>query len=194
MPIVGQFASLAGLGSLILPGGAMESIATVTLSGNSANIDIQSIPGGFQHLQMRCLLRTDRTSNAADGFTLRLNNDTGNNYAWHRLSGDGSSATAGAGSSTNLMSTGVDVVTGPSATTQIMGVAIIDLLDYTSTSKAKTIRTFTGNDRNGAGIVASASGLWTTSNAAVTRITIAPLAGSNFVQYTSVGLYGLRVP
>ena len=191
MPIVGQFGSI-GAANFFVPGGDFESIATVNLGASAATIDIQSIPAGFQHLQLRCVLRTDRASNAADGFTIRFNNNTASNYAWHRLSGDGASATAGAGSSASLMSTGVDVLPAATATTSIFGAAVLDILDYTSTSKAKTLRVFTGNDRNGAGIVAVTSGLWTTSNTAIDRITLAPLAGSNFIQYSTVGLYGVR--
>jgi hypothetical protein len=39
MPIIGRFGSLAGLGSLILPGGAMESIATVTVGQRRCVVD-----------------------------------------------------------------------------------------------------------------------------------------------------------
>jgi len=191
MPIVGAFGSLVGLG--FFAAGAFESLGTVSLGGNATNFDFQSIPSVYQHLQIRCVLRTDRTSNAADGFTVRLNNDTASNYSWHRLSFYGASSTAGAGSSVSLMSTWVDVITGPSATSSIFGVAVIDILDYASTSKNTTIRTFAGNDRNGAGIVALASGLWN-STAAVNRITVAPLAGSNFVQYSTAALYGVMAP
>ncbi len=45
MPIVGQFGSLAGFG--MFPGGAFESIATVTVgSGGASSIEFASIPSG----------------------------------------------------------------------------------------------------------------------------------------------------
>jgi hypothetical protein len=86
-----------------------------------------------------------------------------------------------------------DILTGASATSSIFGAAVIDILDYASTSKATTVRTFGGDDRNGAGIVALASGLWT-STSAVNRVTLAPVAGTNFVQYSTVALYGVKAP
>ena len=195
MPIVGQFGSLAGLGSLILPGGAMESIATVTVgSGGASSIEFTSIPGGFQHLQVRLIARTNRSTAAEDALGLRFNGDTGaTKYAIHVLSGNGSSASASASASVNL--TVGAIATGNTATSSNFGCAVIDILDYANTSKTTVVRAFTGYD-DGPLTVGKAevrSGLWNDTSA-VTSITLASTIASSYLQHSTAALYGLRAP
>jgi hypothetical protein len=67
---------------------------------------------------------------------------------------------------------------------------VTDLLNYTSTSINKTIRTLAGGDNNGAGRV----GLWSgfiNSTSAITSLAITPTA-SNFPQYSKIALYGIK--
>ena len=120
---------------------------------------------------------------------VRLNSDTGNNYAYHYIQGDGASATAGADSSVSSMI--IPRSGSASQTAGIFGVTVLDILDYKNTNKYKTIRTLGGNDANGSGIVAFFSGLWQNTNA-VTSITIDQQNGPNFVQYTQFALYGIK--
>ena len=195
MPIVGQFGSLAGLGSLILPGGAMESIATVTLASAAANIEFTSIPSGFQHLQLRLVARSDRNQ-SGDNVGIRVGNgsvDTGSNYAQHHLYGDGAGAYA-AGYASQAYGY-ADRIAGNTATASIFGGIVIDILDYASTSKTKTLRCFGGCDLNGSGTVMVASNLWN-STSAINTLRVYPNAAgsSNFVQHTTAALYGLRAP
>ena len=182
MPIVGRFGSLAGLGSLILPGGAMESIATISVgSGGASSIEFTNIPSGYQHLQVRGLLIGVSANDAG----ARLNQDSGaTKYAWHRLNGNGSSATATAGTSTNNSYAAV-------FTTTYGAGFVMDILDYTSTSKNKTMRMFGGWDANGSGQVFLHSGLYM-DTAAVTAVTV--FGVSNFAQHSTLALFGLRAP
>ena len=72
------------------------------------------------------------------------------------------------------------------------GAAIIDILDYASTSKNKTVRVLTGFDQNGSGNICLASGLWFRSSpAAITSIS---LAGNsrNYLQYSQFALYAVK--
>jgi hypothetical protein len=71
-----------------------------------------------------------------------------------------------------------------------LSVGIIDILDYASTSKNKTVRRFTGRDFNGSGIVDVGSGLWM-STSAVTAVSITATTNS-FGQYSTAALYGVR--
>lgn len=192
MPIVGQFASLARAGSFLLPGGAFESIATVTVgSGGAASMEFTNIGAGWQHLQLRFIARITRSGQARDGVALTVNGSGGTNYAIHELYGDGGSATA-YGVANQAYSTVYDFPAS-TATASIFGAAVIDLLDYASTSKNKTFRIFGGSDRNGAGIVGLNSGLWN-STSAITSVKVAPLNGTDFVQHSTAALYGLRAP
>jgi len=170
--------------------GDYESIATVTVgAGGTASVSFTSIPSTFAHLQIRALSRSDRASTAGDGMIVRFNSDSGSNYAYHYLQGDGASATAGADTSQTSMI--IPRSGSANQTAGIFGVTVLDLLDYTNTNKYKTIRTLGGNDANGSGIVALFSGLWQNTNA-VTSITIDQQNGSNFQEYSHFALYGLR--
>ena len=188
MPIVGQFGSLAGLGSLILPGGVMESIQTVTLSNSTTSSVTFSDVGGYQHLQIRGLIRNTRAA-SVDGstMTMRFNSDTGSNYFSHRLRGDG---VASANAYTTRSSLYMVDYASDSATASVFTAFVIDILDYGSTSKNKTVRSLQGADFNGSGYVNIMSGAWN-STSAVTSITLLD-ATYNFKQYSTFALFGIR--
>lgn len=192
MPIVGQFGSLAGLGSLILPGGAMESIATVTVgSGGAANVEFTSIPSGFQHLQIRGIGRDLRAITAESSPNVSFNGSS-SGYAEHALYGAGTSAAAyGA---TGLAYFGfIGSFPGNANSAGIFGALVIDILDYNSTSKTKTVRSFNADDRNGGGYVVLQSGLWN-NTAAISSIRIADSTGSGLAQHSTFALYGIKAP
>jgi len=175
-------------------GGDFESIATVTVgSGGAANIEFTSISASFQHLQVRLVARSDRNQ-SGDNVGIRVGNgsiDTGSNYAQHHLYGDGAGAYA-AGYSSQTYGY-LDRIAGNTATASIFGGIVIDILDYASTSKTKTIRALGGADLNGSGTIMVASNLWN-STSAITHIRLYPNASgsSNFAQHTTAALYGVR--
>jgi hypothetical protein len=169
-------------------GAAFESIATATGTGSSGTITFSSIPSTYKHLQVRFNARTTRTGNF-EGLLIRFNSDSGNNYAWHALNGSGSSATALADSTTSSGFTGY--IATDNYSSNIMGTSIIDVHDYASTSKNKTVRTFTGFDSNGAGQVAVLSSLWM-NTAALNSISIISSFGSNYTTDSTFSLYGIK--
>lgn len=166
-----------------------ESIATVTVGVGTtqAEIEFTSIPSTFQHLQIRGISRVTEAATRGD-FRVRVNGDTGSNYSWHLLIGDGSSAAAFASAS---QTTGrIGYTTGSSASSNIYGVFVIDVLDYSSTTKNKTFRTLGGADLNGSGAVSFNSDAWL-STSAITSLKFYPSA-NNFDQYSHFALYGIR--
>lgn len=167
---------------------AFESIATTTLSTATSTVTFGSIPQTYQHLQIRFLARL---SQATTGFNdLRLYvNGASSSYAWHRLSGDGASASA-AGLTADNGVYGKALLPRDSNTANIFGVGIIDLLDYTSASKNPTIKFFAGTDLNGSGIVYLGSGIRTTAEA-TTSFTLNG-AGWSFVSGSTFALYGIK--
>jgi hypothetical protein len=173
--------------------GDYQSIATVTVgSGGSSTVSFTSIPSTYTHLQLRVLAQTNRGTYGRDAVKLNLNSDTGNNYAWHELFGDGSSAATNAASTTNRGEAAeVGTTTGGA-----FGAAVIDFLDYANTSKYKTVRSLFGGDHNGTiagfgGTVGLYSTLWQ-STSAISTITFAPVNGTLFSQYSSFALYGIK--
>jgi hypothetical protein len=168
-----------------------ESLSTVIVgSGGSSSITFSSIPQGYAHLQIRGISKTDRTNRFGDTFNVRLNSDTGSNYAWHELYGNGGGTTASAGASATFMRLGRTSAVD-AAINNIFGVQIIDILDYTDTNKYTTVRSLDGDDLNGEGYVGIWSGLWQ-STSAVTSVTLIPNLGTNWVQYTKFALYGIK--
>jgi hypothetical protein len=190
MPILGIIASSI---SGNLDAGDFESIATVSVgSGGAANVEFTSIPSTYSHLQIRSLAQTDRSGIGRDIVNININNDTSSNYARHYLAGDGSSAVAGGSTS---VTKGELVETGTTAGASF-GAFVVDLLDYANTNKYKTVRSFGGVDVNGTvggygGTINLYSTLWL-STSAITSIKLAPLNGTQFNQYSSFALYGIR--
>lgn len=173
-------------------GGAFESIATVTASGGETSLSFSSIVGTYKHLQIRGIIRDTYTG--ASGSTqsyIQFNSDTSANYPRHNLYGNGSTVTAaGVTGSTTIPSIGAATFSG-SSNTLIYGVLIIDILDYSSSTKYKTVRSFAGNDTNGAGTVSLNSGLWQ-STSAITSIQLPDNAGTGYAAGTKFALYGIK--
>ena len=191
MPIIGRFGSLAGLGSLILPGGAMESIATVTVgSGGAASITFSDIPGGFQHLQLRMILRFTSTGAYQNG-ALQFNSDTTTAYTLHNLYGNGSSVGAeGYGTGTFNGAYMAHFASGGSASS-IYGAAVVDILDYADASKRKVVRTLGGYDANGSGWMFLRSSMWN-STAAISSVRVFDPVTWSLAQHSTAALYGIR--
>lgn len=167
---------------------AYESIATVTVgAGGSSSIAFTSIPSTYKHLQVRWLAR-GAASAGSDVISLAVNGDSGANYSFHRLYGDGSSVTAnGYASQTYII--GGDMPAATAGANMFAG-GVMDILDYANTSKYKTTRLLDGRDQNGSGFIWFNSGLWQNTNA-VTSLTFTAQNG-NYAQYTQFALYGVK--
>ena len=160
-----------------------ESIATVTVgSGGTAYAEFTLIPSTYKHLQIRCSIR-----GSANNYQLvRLNSDSANNYAYHYMYGTG--AAVGAGNVTSTSSMGFTDTTN---TASIFNGLIIDILDYTSTTKNKTLKGLGGFDTNGGGFISMNSGLWFKTPEAVTTVRFTPDTGS-YAEYSQFALYGIK--
>ena len=170
-----------------------ESIATVTVgAGGSSNVTFTSIPSTYKHLQIRGISRTDRSSDSNDVIAVQFNSDTGSNYAYHNLLGNGSIAKAE--NATSQSSMWVWETSSSTTTASVFGATIMDILDYSNTNKYKTMRSLGGMDFNSASTnaqVGLTSGLWQNTSA-VSSVKIYPAIGSNFAQYSSFALYGVK--
>ena len=160
-----------------------ESIATVSVgSGGAAYAEFTSIPDTYKHLQIRCSIR-----GTANNYQLvRLNSDSASNYAYHYIYGTGSAVGAG-----NVTSTSSMGFTDTTNTASIFNGLIIDILDYTSTTKNKTLKGLGGFDTNGGGFISMNSGLWFKTPEKVTTVRFTPDTGS-YAEYSSFALYGIK--
>ena len=166
--------------------GAFEPIATYSSINGLNSVTFSSIPQTFKHLQ----IRTSTVATTNGYIESRLNADSGSNYAWHILTGQGSAAGFGASTpQAKFRVTGYNLqmdATNPY-------VSITDILDYTNTNKHTTIRTLSGKDSNGAGEMNLVSGLWLNS-AAVTSIELflSPVVSNTFLTGSHIALYGIK--
>jgi hypothetical protein len=155
-------------------GGAFDLLETTTLSTSAASVTFSGLGAysDYKHLQMRIVARStyNGTQRPMD---IYFNSDsTGTNYSSHFLDTYQGSVNSTARTS---YSTIVETVAFPasSAASGAFGAAVIDILDFSSTSKNTTTRSlngYQGGSTTGAGIAFS-SGLWR-STAAVTSITM----------------------
>ena len=164
--------------------GDFESIATYSSINGLNTVTFSNIPQTFKHLQIRT-----STIATTDGFiSSRFNADSGSNYAWHVLSGDGASATSAAfATQASIRVTGY----GAQMDSTNPYVSITDILDYRDPNKHTTIRTLQGKDSNGAGSAMLFSGVWLNS-AAVTSIELFLNSTKTYATGSHIALYGIR--
>ena len=169
------------------PSSSYDALATYTVpSGGVSSVTFSGLPTGgqYSHLQIRASYKLNSGSQYC---TIRFNDDsTASNYSVHLLGGEGTgSVYAGGGANT------IPYVAQSASTANIFGASIIDILDYSSVNKYKTIRTLLGQDKNGSGDVALISGSWRSFNA-INSFTIIPNFSAVFSEYSTFSVYGVR--
>jgi len=193
MPILGVISS--GI-SGHLETNSFQSIATITVGSPQATISFTSIPATFKHLQIRCISRSTTAYNFASFIEATFNSDTtsGNYYSLHRVNGRGdglvySTANTGVGYSR------IGLVAGGATTAYGFSPSVIDILDYTSTTKNKTTKTIsglTGQTTNTNNDILVASSLYFPSTiTAISRIDL-NVSGATFATFSSFALYGIK--
>jgi hypothetical protein len=167
------------------PSGDYELIATAFGTGSSGVIDFTSIPATYKHLQIRY---TAKNSSSATQMNITMNGVTSGVYMRHSLLGNGSAVSSTASSTSQ---TAIQLVESMASSTTASAVAagVIDILDYSSTSKNTTIRALYGMADNINRIYLS-SGLYNETTA-VSSLTLTASA-NNFAALSRFSLYGIK--
>lgn len=166
-------------------------IATVTASGGETSLSFTSIPSTYKHLQVRVIYRDTASASGSASATVNFNNDSGANYDFHQVRANNSTVNAFSYVSYNSMSMQDFGILAGSGT-NLFGAGIMDIVDYTSTSKYKTVKMFGGQNANSSSTsyeMAISSGLWT-STSAITSMTF----GSGYTSFaagSTFSLYGV---
>ena len=168
----------------------IEAIATTYLEANATSVTFSSL-GSYKHLQLRISAKSTRsTTYTNDDIKLNFNGDTGSNYAYHRITGEDTTADADATSSGSYLKvSSIQSDAGLSGATNYGGL-VVDIFDYADDgNKNTTLSWFVGAalDKN----VYAVSGMWHNDDD-VTSIVITPRAGSNLVRGSEFSLYGLK--
>jgi hypothetical protein len=169
-----------------------ESIASATGTGSSTTITFSSIPSTYKHLQIRGIGKR-LVSTASGGVTVKVtfNSDSGSNYSKHALIGTGSSVAATGSASQTAINIDAAISSSNASYTNIIGVTLIDILDYSNTTKNKTLRAVSGTELNNTnGEIYLTSGLWMNTNA-ITSITLTSET-NNFSSISTYALYGIK--
>lgn len=187
---VGIYASQIS-GHLWAPNGSYDALATITVpSGGAATIEFAGIPSGYKHLQIRGIYRPASAASPPYNTFFRVNGDSGSNYSRHFLSGDGGGTATASGQASQAYGW-LPYHLGSSSLANTFNSVIIDVLDYSSTSKNKTIRSIGGYDANGSGYVQLVSSSWL-STSAITSYSIFTGNLGSFSEFSSFALYGVK--
>lgn len=165
---------------------SFESIATFLPNSTTGTYTFSSIPSTYKHLE----LRISALGSASSSLRLRFNGDTNTaNYFSHGMVSPGTSYIGFNNSGVSYM----DINSSQGLRTNTPFVYIVKILDYTSTSKNKTIESFSGintNSTQGNTEVGIRSGLYV-SLSALSSITVFASSG-NLNTGTSIALYGIK--
>ena len=165
---------------------AFESIASTTLGSGTYSVTFNSIPATYQHLQIRIM----KIQTGNDSTLMQFNSNTAANYTTHGIWGSGASVGAIGYANTNFIYTTSYAV---SANSSFPVVQIIDIHDYASTTKNKTVRFFSGNNQNSTdGGIDLGSGLWRSTSAISSINIFHDSGGTNMSAGTTIALYGIK--
>lgn len=175
--------------SFALDNNYMEPIATTLVGSGGVNqVTFNDIPQTYKHLQIRYIARGVATPD--DGIYFVFNGQWFSSMQRFRANGS-TVSTDGAIDGTYGFNQGI--IPGGSATANVYAGGVIDIVDYTNTSKTKIFKHLGGVDTNGGGQMNFVSGLWNYSDS-VTSITIGMKDGGAglFAQYSRFSLYGIK--
>ena len=160
-----------------------EPIATTTLSTATATVTFSSISGSYTDLVLVCNIAQATSNNS---LRMRYNSDTGSNYSWTNLQGDGSAASSARASN---QTSGLMAETTGSTSLELVVIAHIQ--NY---SNATTYKTHIGRGNRASALVDATVGLWR-STAAITSIDLAmggTFPTNNFASGSTFTLYGIK--
>jgi hypothetical protein len=186
MPIPLGVLAVAGAGAAG-GGGSYDLLETTVLGSSAASVTFSNLGNysAYKHLQIRAVTRGD-VATSDYNIKVTLNSDTGSNYAFHNIRGNGSTVTSAASTSQAFMAA---FLTMGTSVADIWPAAVVDILDFNNANKNTTIRSLNGW-AGSANAIHLRSGFWN-NTAAVTTITLTPNSG-NLITGSRISLYGYK--
>lgn len=173
--------------------GYFESIATYVVGTSGTTlVEFTNIPQNYSHLQVRAIGRVGYPGVASvSSPQMKFNDDSNSNYSNHRFGTYGTGNFAD-GEANQSIAGAISWMSAATATAGIFGSFIMDILDYSNTSKYKTVRTLAGVDLDSSGgWAAFTSNNWR-STSAITKISFIENANYGWDKYSHFALYGIR--
>lgn len=160
-----------------MPTNTYTPLGTITLSASASEVIFSGIPASLNGQSFRDLVVIIAgTSASTTTFGIRFNGDSGNNYTYVEMNGQGSGLTE---SSAGTLSYALMGRSGSQQST-----STFQLLDYTATDKHKTALARGGQQTE---IVRASAARWA-NTAAITSLTV---TGSNWNSGTTMSIYGI---
>lgn len=173
------------------PSPVFDSISSYLATGTVSDITLGSIPNTYRHLQVRI----NGFSNSFGSVFMEINGDTATaNYQSTGIWGQHNVSNA---QTAGILRGRPAIIAGVGSFqfgTTYPYVAIIDLLDYKNTNKAKTVRSFHGASTNsthyndGVGLT---GGVWS-GTAAINSLRFYLDGGNSYTAGTRISLYGIK--
>jgi hypothetical protein len=168
--------------------------STTTTDDTTAIITFTSTDDGqvgdwSQYMDLVLIIygRNARADTGDTSFTMRFNNDTAGNYAYQRLVGNGSTATAS--ESPAASSIRIGEVPKDNVTANIFAVAVAHCFDINS-GKYKSVASMGAADRNGGGVADMVSSVWR-NQAPITEIDLYSDSSYNWKSGSRIDLFGV---
>jgi hypothetical protein len=170
--------------------GSFDLLESQVLTGTSASVVFSNLNSSYgstyQHLQIRATTRNTGSSNG-NAVIYRINGDTGANYSWHWMFGNGSNVqSSGDANQTSIFD--YSTVASDETANAFAGL-VLEILDPFETTKYKTVRGLAGRSTS-RNHISLFSGAWRNTNA-LTSFSLAPSSGS-WAQYSRFSLYGIK--
>lgn len=156
-------------------GSTYTPIATTTLGSATASVTFNSFSGYTDIVAVLNPTRVTADTNA----TIRFNSDSGTNYSWTQIYGDGTSAISDRTTNATYINLGYTNTTQPAK--------IVYIQNYGNSSTYKTVLV---RHSNASTVAQAIVGMWR-NTAAITSITFALSDGNNLAAGSTFTLYGI---
>ena len=162
-----------------MPTSTYVALQTTTLGANASSVTFSSIPATYRDLVLVVNGKTTRSGNEND-IRVTFNSDTGSNYSYRTMGGNGS-ATFNYGSSS------IASIPVPNAGIAATAISIIQIMDYSATDKHKTL---IAKGDSAAWFASATAGRWA-STSAITSIAVVSSVTGDIASGTVLSLYGI---
>ncbi len=158
-----------------------QPIATTTLGSAQSTVTFSSIAGTYTDLVL--VINAKANTGGAVGLQFRFNSDSGTNYSFTYLNGNGSSASSGRITSNN-QGAFADLAGSASSPNTV----IAQISNY---SNSTTFKTTLSRGSDAANVAQVLVNLWR-STAAITQIDVYPNSSIQFASGSTFTLYGIK--
>lgn len=158
-----------------------EPIASTTLGSDSATIEFTSIAATWTDLVLVLMARNTNASTDRQ-IRLRFNSDTGSNYSYTDIRGNGSTVSSNRGSSQTFILAGL-----AEDADDAHSISVMHIQSYANTNVYKTVLAAGASPGNR---VDRTVGLWRDTSA-ISTVTLA-LNGDNYQSGATASLYGIK--